>query len=64
MQLARRMGTSRAQRPSLAYEPYDPAFGPGYDRGPLRILRVPAILMRSSRNHDRSMANRNVYRGR
>ncbi len=64
MQLARRMGTSRAQKPSLAYEPYDSAFGPGYDLGPLRILRVPAILIRSSRNHDRSMANRNVDRGR
>jgi hypothetical protein len=64
MQLARRMGTSRAQTPSLAYEPYDPAFGPGYDLGPLRILRVPAILIRSSRNHDRSMVNRNVDRGR
>jgi conjugative relaxase-like TrwC/TraI family protein len=64
MQLARRMGTSRAQKPSLAYEPYDPAFGPGYDLGPLRILRVPAILMRSSRDHDRPTANRNVDRGR
>jgi ATP-dependent exoDNAse (exonuclease V) alpha subunit len=63
-QLARRMGTSRAQTPSLAYEPYDPAFGPGYDLGPLRILRIPAILLRSSRNHDRSIANRNVDRGR
>jgi hypothetical protein len=64
MQLARRMGTSRAQKPSLAYQPYDPAFGPDYDLGPLRILRVPAILMRSSRKHDRSMADRNVDRGR
>jgi conjugative relaxase-like TrwC/TraI family protein len=63
-QLALRMGTSRAQKPSLAYEPYDPAFGPGYDLGPLRSLRVPAILMRSSRNHDRSIANRSVDRGR
>jgi hypothetical protein len=64
MQLARRMGTSRAQKPSLAYQPYDPAFGPGYDLATWRILRVPAILMRSSRNRDRSMANRNVDRGR
>ncbi len=64
MQFARRMGTSRAQKPSLAYEPYDLALGPGYDLGPLRILRVPAILLRSSRNHDRSIANRNVDRGR
>jgi ATP-dependent exoDNAse (exonuclease V) alpha subunit len=62
MQLARRMGTSRAQTPSLAYEPYDPAFGRGYDLGPLRILRVPTILMRSSRNHDRD--NSTVDRGR
>jgi conjugative relaxase-like TrwC/TraI family protein len=58
MQLAHRMGTSRAQTPSLRYEPYDPAFGRGYDLGPLRILRVPTILMRSSRNHDRSTIDR------
>jgi hypothetical protein len=56
------MGTSRAQTPSLGYEPYDPAFGRGYDLGPLRILRVPAILMRSSRSHDRG--NSTVDRGR
>lgn len=62
MHLARRMGTSRAQTPSLGYEPYDPAFGRGYDLGPLRILRVPAILMRSSRSHDRG--NSTVDRGR
>ena len=64
MRLARRMGSSRAHEPSLAYEPYDPAFGPGHDLGPLRFLRVPAILIRSSRNHDRSPTDRSVDRGR
>ena len=58
------MGSSRAHEPSLAYEPYDPAFGPGHDLGPLRFLRVPAILIRSSRNHDRSPTDRSVDRGR
>jgi conjugative relaxase-like TrwC/TraI family protein len=60
MQLARRMGTSRAQKPSLAYEPYDA----GYALGPLRSLRLPALFIRRSRNHDRRAADRNVDRGR
>jgi conjugative relaxase-like TrwC/TraI family protein len=65
MQLADRMRTSRAQTPSLAYKPYDPAFGPGYDLGPLRLLRTPAaILIRRSHNQDRPTADRDVDRGR
>jgi ATP-dependent exoDNAse (exonuclease V) alpha subunit len=60
MQLARRMGTSRAQKPSLAYEPYDPANA----LGPLRILSLPALFIRRGRNHDRPTADRNVDRGR
>ncbi|HEY2140967.1 MAG TPA: AAA family ATPase [Solirubrobacteraceae bacterium] len=65
MQLAHRMRTSRAQKPSLAYEPYDPAFGPGYDLGPLRLPRTPAaILIRRSQNHDRPAADRGADRGR
>jgi hypothetical protein len=62
MQLAHRMRTSRAQTPSLAHEPYDPAFGPGYDLGPLRLLRAPAaFLIRHGLKPDPT--DRNVERG-
>jgi conjugative relaxase-like TrwC/TraI family protein len=63
IQLAHRMRASRAQTPSLAYEPYDSAFGPGYDLGPLRLLRTSAaILIRHGLKPDRT--DRNLERGR